>query len=272
MCQTAAGTGASPPAAASALGDTVQQRLERILGYGGVTVPMRAIDPASLQVQAALDVGGQASGASVANIVQSDNGWLFTDNVGVICYRDRPHLNADTAIWDIGMNVPGGYIPFAGDVAARNDPTRVFPDVTITPYAPDGSTPAELVPSNAAAVAAAQAQYTPQSLAVTSYLQSTTEMQSAVNWLFGYYGTLRKGIETITIDAASHPAAWGLVLGINISDLIQVYDAPFGSPATTTTYRVSSIARTLSFGANGQGITGQVQIAADPVPPSGYWS
>ena len=57
------GTGASPPTAPSALGDTVAQRIERCLGYGSITAPARAIDSsADLLVQAAGDVGGQAPG------------------------------------------------------------------------------------------------------------------------------------------------------------------------------------------------------------------
>ena len=40
--QVASGTGASPPSTASALGDTVSERIERCLGYGGVTYPGRS--------------------------------------------------------------------------------------------------------------------------------------------------------------------------------------------------------------------------------------
>ena len=222
------GSGATVPSA-SAIGDTVQQRIERDLGYGGLTVPMRAIDPASLLVQAGLDVGGQSVGANVTNVVQSDMGWLFYDTVGVLCYRDRPHLNSDGVTWYIGMNVPAGYSPFKIDIAADNDPTRVYTAITMAPYSPGGTSLPDLVPANSAAVKTAQAQYGARPLPLNSYLQSTSEAQSAVNWAFSYYGTLRKRIAVLTIDAASHPAAWGLVLSANVSDIVQVYDQPLGA-------------------------------------------
>ena len=265
VAHVSGGTGASPPSGPSPLGDTVQQRLERILGHAGITLPMRAIDPAALLVQAAKDVGGTQAGAGVTNITASDGGWWFYDLCNVACYRGRSHLNADAVAWNIGMNVAAGMIPFAGDIAYDNDPQRVFTAITIQPYSPDGTTPAVLVPSDAAAVAAAQGQYGPRPQQVTSYLQSAAGQQAQADWNFRYYGTLRKRIRQLTIDAASHPAAWGLVLGLNVSDLISVYDAPMGSPATTTIYRVSSASRAMSFGANGDSPKAQLRIAADPV-------
>ena len=84
VCQVASGTGASPPTAASSLGDTVQQRIERCMGYGEVTAPMRCIDPSALLVQAGTDIGGQQTGNNVSNIVNSDGGLLYVDNLGYI--------------------------------------------------------------------------------------------------------------------------------------------------------------------------------------------
>lgn len=270
--QTAAGSGASPPAAASSLGDTVQQRLERILGYGGLTVPMRAIDAASQLVQAATDIGGQQTGANVTNIVGSDNGWWFTDNMGLLCYRSRPHLNTDTAVWQLGPNTAGGQIPYDAGIGFRNDQQRVFTALSVAPFSPDGLTLANLVPSNAAAVAAAQDQYGARPMQVTSYLQSSSEQQAQVNWLFSYYGTMRRGVEVLSIDAATHPAAWGLVAGANMADVTQVYDQPFSAPVTQGTYRISSLARSIAGGANGNATSAKIQLVIDPVPVGGYWS
>ena len=62
------GSGASPPTAASAAGDTVAQRIERCLGYGNVTYPGRCIDPAPLLVQAGTRRRRAAAGQNVQNI------------------------------------------------------------------------------------------------------------------------------------------------------------------------------------------------------------
>jgi hypothetical protein len=270
--QAAAGTGAGPPATASSIGDTVDGRIARLLGYGNVTAPRRCIDLAPLLVQAALDIGGAQVGSSINAIVQSDNGFLFVDNVGNLCYCSRPHLNSDQVVWYIGMNVAAGQVPFAADIEFQNDPARVVTDVAVTLYAPDGSSPPVLTPTNAAAVNAAQQQYGDRTQQVTSYLQDPAKIQNQANFLFDAFNSLQRRVSQLTIDAASHPAAWGLVLGINVSDVVQVYDAPFGAPATTGTFRVSHIDRTIAYGANGSTVEGKVVLTLDTLPPGGYWS
>jgi hypothetical protein len=265
------GTGASPPAAPSALGDDVSQRLERILGYGGLPVP-RAIDTATQPVQAALDVGGQQAGANVQAIVSSDAGWLTTDNPGLICYRSRPHLNADVPVWQLGPNVAAGQIPYEVSIGFGNDQQKTYTAITVAPYAPDGSSPADLVPSDAAEVDAAELQYGTRPLQVRSYLQSSTENQALADFLFSYYGTMRRRVETLVIDAARHPGAWILVASANLGDLCQVQDDPFGAPVTSGTYRISSLSRQIAGGANGSSTTAAITLVIDPVPPGGYFT
>jgi hypothetical protein len=222
-------------------------------------------------VQAGIDVGGQQLGANITNLQQSDNGLLFVDNVGALSYRSKAHLASDTVVWFIGMNVQAGQYPFMGDVTWENDPQRVFTAITVNPYSPDGASLAGAVPSNAAAVSAAQKQFGVRPLAVTSYLQSSAAQASQANWLFAQYGTLRRRVAVLTINAATHPAAWPFVAGANIGDLISVYDAPFSQPATTGTYRITHLDRVVSYGANGSQIVGSCQVIADAEPTS-YWS
>lgn len=267
--QTASGTGASPPSAPSSLGDTVQQRIERILGYGSMPCP-RAIDPSSLLVQAACDIGGQPAGQNVQNIVDSDSGLLSVDNNGTLCYRDRAHLAADTAAWTLGYTGLTGMITFDPSQEFANDPARVFTDPRIAPYAPDGATLPVIVPSGAASVKAAQAQYSVRPKPVTSYLQSQTEMQSQVNWLLAQFGTLRRRIPQLKVDAASQPGAWSFVLGANVGDLCSVVDTTMGAPSTTATYRISTIKHTFSFGADGA-VAASAELSLE-YEPSSYWS
>ena len=270
--QVSGGTGASPPTAATPVGDTAGQRIERILGYGGITWPGRSIDPASLLVQAAIDVGGAATGANIQHIADSDSGWLFTDGPGNLCYRQRSHLNADPVVWQLGPDTAAGQLPYAVNVAFRNDQQRVYTAITINPYSPDGASLADIVPASATAVAAAQAQYGVRPLAITSYLQSSTENQSHANWALAYYGTMRRGVETVTVDAATYPAAWPMVAGASLSDLVQVTDQPFSAPVTSGTYRISGLSRQIAYGANGQAPTARLQMVLDPVYPGGLWT
>jgi hypothetical protein len=271
VCQVSAGTGASPPAGPSPLGDTVGQRIERILGYGGLPVP-RAIDQAAQPVQAAIDVGGQQAGANVQAVVNSDAGWLTTDNPGLLCYRSRQHANSDVPVWQLGPNVAAGQIPYEVSIGFGADQQKTYTAITVAPYAPDGSSPADIVPSDADAVDAAQLQYGSRPLQVRSYLQSSTEQQAQANFLFDFYGSMRRRVETLEIDAARHPGAWILVAGANLGDLCQVEDIPFSAPVTSGVYRISSLSRQVSGGANGSATTAKIMLVIDPVPPNGYWT
>src|SRR5581483_4482265 len=100
--------------------------------------------------------------------------------------------------------------------------------------------------------------------------QSQAEIQANADWLFAQFGKLLRRVQNITIDAATHPAAWPMVLSANNSDIIQVYDAPFGQPVTVGLYRLSRLSRTIAFGANGNGVKAELRITADP-GPSSYW-
>lgn len=271
-CQVSGGGGVAPPASASSLGDTVAQRLERVLGYGQVTRPNRAVDSsASLLVQAALDIGGQQAGANLQNIADSDNGLLYVDNNGTLCYRSRAHLAADTAVWQIGMNTLAGMIPFDDSVEWSSDPQRIWDAITVTPYSPDGASLASLTPSDAAAANAAQAQSGVRPKAVTSYLQDQARMQAQADWYLANFATLQRRASVVAIDAASHPAGWLMVAGMNPGDIAQIYDAPLGQPATTGNYRVSQISRSVSYGANGTNTEGRLVLVLDPLPAT-YWS
>ena len=45
-------------------------------------------------------------------------------------------------------------------------------------------------------------------------------MQSQANWLFEFYGTPQRRAEKVKIDAAAYPAAWILVMGVNVGDVV----------------------------------------------------
>jgi hypothetical protein len=231
---------------------------------------MRAIDQEPLQVGAALDTGGTSVGSSVQNMVNSGSGLLYVGTDGYLRYRMKSHLATDTVVWLVGMDVANGYVPFADDIAWENDPTKIWDVIQVTPYSPDGATLPLITPSNATAVDAAQAQSGPRPQSFTSYLQSQAQMQAQADWLFAQFGHVLRRVQNITVNAATHPAAWPLVLNGNCGDIVQVYDAPYGQPVTIGTYRLSRLSRNIAFGANGNGVTAELKMTMDPVPTS-YW-
>lgn len=272
-CQTAAGTGSSPPSGPTSLGDTVQQRIERILGYANATYPGRSIDPASLMVQAATDIGGQQASQNAENITLSDGGLLFINNLGNLVYWQRTHLAAQysSPAWVFTPGGTGSQYPYYRDINWLADPQRVWNAIAITPFSPEGATLALITPQSAAAVKASQQQYGAQPQQFTSYLQSTTEMQNQANWLFTEFGTIRIRIENLKTDASAYPAAWQLVLGANVGDIISAQNWQLGNVGPTGTFRISHIDRRIHFAGQDGEVEGIIEITAD-FEPSTYWS
>jgi hypothetical protein len=265
VCQASGGSGSSPPSAASALGDTVYERLARLLGYGNLTAPFRALDSDATElVQAALDAGGQPAGTNMTNIQGSDDGLLIVDNLGALMYFSRPHLAAQTVTWTVG---PGSGVTALPTQAFSNDPVRAFTDIRINPYSPDGASLPQITPTGYTTVLAQQQQIGARPLAVTSYLQSQATQQLQANGLFAAYGWVRRRIEVFTADAASNPRAWEFVVGANVSDVLSATDVQPGAPTTTGDYRLTRLTRSLSFGAAGNPVEATIAVTADPVVP-----
>jgi hypothetical protein len=269
VCKVSGGTGASPPAGPSALGHTVANRIEWLLAAGGMTAPNRAVDAtASELAQAALDVGGQACGANIANQASSDYGLWYVDNCNTLSYRARPHLNSDGITWNLSSAGPEYGIPFESSQDFPNDPQYVINSIQIAPYSPDQASLPVITPASATAAKASQSQYgvRPLSLGTTNYLQSSSEIQSIADWLLSTFGALERRSQNLKVDAARNPSAWGYVLGLNVGDVCQIWDQPLsGGPLSVSTYRVSMIARKVAFGANSNEPEASATITCDPV-------
>ena len=269
----AGGSGGAPPSAASAIGDTVANRIERALGYANVNYPGRCIDAAPDLVQAGLDLGGQQAGQNVQNIAISDGGLLFIDNVGKLNYWQRPHLAAQysSPVWQIGPTTSAGRTPYDREIKWILDPQQAYNAIEIQPYSPTGAALPIITPSNGTEVIASQQQYGAQPYSVNSYLQQTSEMQAQANWLFTNFGQPQRRVENVKIDAATYPQAWTLVLGINVGDLLQLEDWQIGGGGTVYTYRVSEIKRKFAFGDDRNLTEASVTLQVSPEPTS-YWT
>jgi len=267
--QVSGGTGASPPTSPSALGDTVQQRLERVMAYGLVTYPGRCIDPAPLLVQAATDVGGQGTANNAENITGSDGGLTFVDNNSNLTYWQRSHLASQYAspVWEIGP----ASSPYYREIKWIPDSHRIWNSITLTPFSPDDAPLPLIIPAQAAQVLASQEQFGAQSKQQTNYLQSQSEMQLQANWLFSAFGSLHIRAENVKLDAAPDPSLFPLILGVNISDIAAGQMWQIGAGGITWTFRVSEIKRHIEF----NGDTGKTEASAVlklDYEPTSYWA
>lgn len=286
------GGGASPPAVPSPAGDTVQNRIERILQAGGVTVPSRCIDAADAAVVASLDTGGQAAGSAAAAIAASDSGMLFMATDGNLCYFSRPRLAASQVLWQLGADLDAGQIPYqfepgpGGSPAGLDtDPQRIQNDIQVTQAdvtgagggAASGSaeTHGGLVfgpdASRYAAVQASQRQNGNCQARLTSYLQDQTLIQAQANWLWDEFGTARTRITNLTVRAEAQsdscPDAWLFFFAANPGDLMQAWFTPPDQPAFSGIWRISKITnRSLKFTLGGT--EASISVIGDVMPAS----
>lgn len=265
------GNGSSVPVA-SQIGDTVGQRIERLMRAGKCASPQRCIDQASLLVVAPGSTGGGSqTGTSIQAIQESDDGMLFVDNCGNLTYWERPHLASqyNSPVWQIGPSA--GKIPYYVQTNWVTDPQRVYNAITIAPQSPTGAALPLITPADATTANASQARYGAQPLQVTSWLQSQAEMQAQADWLLATFGSPHRRSEQLLIDAGPYPAAWPLVLGVNVGDIVTLEDWVIGGGGAVFTMRVTEIKRRLDFGTHNQPVTGQVVLTLD-FEPTSYWS
>jgi hypothetical protein len=277
VAQTTGGNGSSPPTAPSAIGDTVGERIERLMRGGRCSSPNRCIDPAPLLVQAPGTQGGSIQvGASIQAIQQSDSGMLFVDNLNHLTYWQRPHLASQysSPVWNIGPS--SGKYAYYREIEWVTDPQRIWNAITVEPLSPTGASLPDLTPQNASGVLASQIQYGAQPLQITSWLQSLTEMQNQADWLFTFYGIPQRRAQNIRIDAASNPAFWPLVIGANVGDIVTLEDWAIGGGGNVYTMRITEIRRHFEYAVSGENAEGSEVVASAwltlDYEPTSYWS
>lgn len=279
------GSGASPPTAATPLGDTVGQRIERLMRAGRCTSPQRSIDPAPDLVQApGFSGGGLQTGSAVQAIQASDGGMLFVDNVGNLTYWMRGHLASqyNSPVWTLTPDAPptpgasATAIPYYPEYRLVNDPQRIWNVISVQPFSPSGAQLPLLTPTDASGVLASQTQHGAQPLAITSWLQSQATMQLQANFYFANYGTPQTRAENVRVDAAPYPAAWQMIAGINVGDILTLEEWQVGGGGDVLTLRTTEINRKIRFGGQnnnnaGEGeVVASIEIVADFEPSSYY--
>jgi hypothetical protein len=268
-----AGSGASPPSAPTALGDSVGQRIERLMLAGRCISPNRCIDPSALLVQAPGTAGGGTqAGDVITELQQSDSGGLYIDNLNNLTYWQRTHLAGQysSPLWAFGPS-GGSEDPYYKKIKWIADPQRVWTVIQISPFSPDGAQLPIITPTDTAAVEAAQLQYGAQPQQIQSWLQSTAQMQLQANWLLDEYGQPVRRIENLKIDAAPAPSLWPAVAAISVGDLASAEDWQIGGGGSVYTYRISQLERHVEYGGQTGEVVASVVIRAD-YEPSSYWS
>jgi hypothetical protein len=252
--------------------EAAPDRVERILEYGGLTGRRwigRELGEVTFEnlendlVVSGQDIGGQAAVSSVNNIVASTFPALaYVAPTGDIVYRSKFYVWNEPVRWVLGDNTAGGEIPFLpGGVATDYDPSRVTAQVQLTQLDTQAvTTPSGVMSAtNMAAVAAtAQDQYGGQPYQVSGYLTEDwsasysggASLVDLANWVQNIYARPANRIQSVTVDAARHPAAWPFWAGASVGDMVQVnvrLPTASTSPLIALTARITQTARSSQF-------------------------
>lgn len=186
-------------------------RITRYLGYhySGPTAieqgssalgPDPATGPAGANLTFTLD--------AINGVVLSENGQFFAGRDGTPRFFGRAHRYLETTpTWVLGEQES----PYLGDIAYDYDPTQVFNDVQISRT---GGIVVHLSDT------ASGLSYFQRSMQREIQIASDLETVDAANYLLNRYRQPVQRIATLTLDPASNPALWPVVLGMELSDRV----------------------------------------------------
>ena len=243
--------------------DPCNYRIERLLQAGGYVGP-KCIDQTqstdnSNFTTAATDVAGQQATTSVSNIVTSDGGNMYVPGDGNLFYRSARYSWGAATSWTLGENTGSGEIPYQPDAAIGYDPSLVANSIALTQSSGPTVTPST---SLAGYIAASQGRFGTVTYQPTVYLWDLDAIGDLANWIAETEGIPSLRAEQVTIDAASYPTAWPLLLYGDIGDVVVFHRRPvnMGPPAITLTTQIIRLHRTLSW----KDGTGTIQLTLSP--------
>jgi len=260
--------------AAGMSNETAPDRVERVLEYGGLAGRRWIGQQAGLEGDLAVsgqDTGGQAPVSGVNNIAASTlPGFAAVAPTGDIVYRAKSYTWGEPVRWTLGDDTAAGEIPFQpGSMATDYDPTRVTAAVQLTQLdtqavtTPDGVMSAQTM-GDVSRTAARQYGGTPYQQ--TGYLDNDwsspytngASLVDLANWVQAVYARPQNRVQSVTVDAASHPEAWPFWAGASAGDMVQVnvrVPTASTSPLISLVARITQTQRSSQFSQDGTSAT-----------------
>lgn len=249
-------------------------RVERLLEYGGLT-GRRWLGQQQVQYEGDLvasgqDVGGQAAVSSVSNVTASTAPAIASvAPTGDITYLSKLYTWNQPVRWTLGDNTAAGEIPFQVGVATDYDPARVTADVQLTQLDSQSVTTPNGVMAATTMAAVAQVagrQYGGQPYQQTGYLEfdwssaynAGGSLVDNANWVQAVFAKPQNRVQSVTVNAASHPEAWPFWAGAAVGDMVSVtlrLPTASVSPLISLTARITQTARSSQFSQDGTSAT-----------------
>lgn len=147
-------------------------------------------------------------------IQESERGLVYMNTAGTFIFEDRTsrYLN-QTALWTFGENVAGGEFSYT-DIQFDYDPTYTFSQCNLSRPANSNYPPV--------VNAAAQANYGQRILSQTLQCNDDYTLGQAANFYLARYSAPITRISKLTLDPASQPGLWPVVLSLELSQRVTV--------------------------------------------------
>lgn len=247
-------------------GESIGLRAQRYMATGGARLP-RALDASTL-------TGGMDSQSGVllqrmADLADQDAGLLFGDAAGNLRFRTGAAGYQQAARWTFGEDTSAGEIPIEAAVRITSGPTYLYNRINVANVGEAGRDLSPLVWSDrahAAVDAASAGRYGIRPLDRAANLYYTGEAQHLAEWLLAQYHLPTQRFAEVTVDAASYPAAWVMLLAVEVGDLATVVRRPVGQAEIRASCRVLQVKPTLRYGMTGTQGTVTLTLAAAPPP------
>lgn len=245
-------------------GETSAARAQRLLTMAGYLGKLGTLDATTLMGGA--NVAGADAMSALQLVGDTEAGQLYTDAANTLWLASRKWRYLQTApTITFGENQDGGEVPYLGDAEIELDDTHIYNDATVInqplPGAPEQ-------PGAHFVDTASQAQYLPKSLQRTINVQDTTVPLSAAQYIVGQYAQPLARVGQLTVDAASNPALWPLVLPLAFGTPAQVIRRP---PPPAAPITVSQFIESLTWAGDDEGNL-KVSLQMSPAGPYlGWW-
>ncbi|MCW2538576.1 MAG: hypothetical protein JWN95_301 [Frankiales bacterium] len=197
-------------------------RYQRILNWISWLGPARISPGSSTSYGPATDVDGANVLQALQNVVSSESGQHFIGADGAVVFQSRADRYTKTPVATFGEDVAGGEIPYLG-AATDYDPTRIGNDVAVTAQYTGTS--------YRAADVASQDKYGTVALPLTVNSVDPLELANAADSLLYQNKDPQTRLESLPIDLAANPWAWGVVLGLELGTCVGWNRRPSNAPA-----------------------------------------
>lgn len=231
--------------------EVVATRIQRFLATAGALTP-RALDTTTSTVSADASEGTVAERS--ADYADQDGGLLFGDAAGYLRLRSQARTYRQSVRWTLGDNTATGEIPFEADAMPSMGPTYLMNEVSINNASEQtlgtGPFSATTYPdvTHTATDVNSMSRYGPRPMERSTHFYYASAGFGLSQWLLAQYKTPRARFETVTVDASSYPAAWPLVLGVEVGDLVDVVRRPVGQAEVRVSCRVMQVKHAIAAG------------------------